>query len=133
MILIEHSLCHFVRAPVLTINGAGDGFDGVKIGLGGFGEGLMELKSSVGAGCKLKLGESGDILVKRVGEGEIFTKNLMGDTAVSNDILKLPRGLLPLDRAFRLFDMKKFRQNMNRELKRPTPDRRKIENQVGNE
>ncbi len=28
-----------------------------------------------------------------------------------------------------VFDMKKFQQNMNRELKRPYPDRRKLESQ----
>ena len=30
---------------------------------------------------------------------------------------------------FQVFDMKKFQQNMSRELKRPYPDRRKLEAQ----
>jgi hypothetical protein len=45
---------------------------------------------------------------------------------VSNDILKLPNGLLELEKPFKLFDMKKFQQNVNREMKRTYPDRRKL-------
>ena len=48
---------------------------------------------------------------------------------VSNDILKLPNGLLEFEKPFKLFDMKKFQQNVNRELKRQYPDRRKLESQ----
>ena len=68
---------------------------------------------------------------KRVGKGNIYIKNILEETAVSNEILKLPHGLLELDRALKLFDMKKFKQNMNREMKRQYPDRSKIETQVG--
>ena len=31
-----------------------------------------------------------------------------------------------MDKPFKVFDMKKFQQNMNRELKRPFPDRHKV-------
>ena len=53
------------------------------------------------------------------------------ENSVSNDILKLPcSGLLePPDKPFKLFDMRKFQQNVNRELKRAYPDRRKLEAQ----
>jgi hypothetical protein len=49
------------------------------------------------------------------------------ESAVSNDIvLKMPNGVLEPDKPFKVFDMKKFQQNMNRELKRPVPDRNKL-------
>jgi len=125
----------YARAPILTVNGSEDGFDGFKIGVNGFENPLRdhkvkEFKTQIGAGCKMKMGQTGDILVKRVGRGNIFVKNILEETAVSNEILKLPNGTLELDRALKLFDMKKFEENLNRELKRPYPDRRKIETQV---
>ena len=128
----------YARAPILTVNGSEDGFDGFKIGVNGFENPLRdhkvkEFKTQIGAGCKMKMGQTGDILVKRVGRGNIFVKNILEETAVSNEILKLPNGMLDLDRALKLFDMKKFQENLNRELKRPYPDRRKIETQVGKE
>merc|ERR1712083_882780 len=114
----------YARAPILTINGSEDGFDGFKIGVNGFDNPLRdykvkEFKAQIGAGCKLKMG----------GKGNIYIKNILEETAVSNEILKLPHGLLELDRALKLFDMKKFKQNMNREMKRQYPDRSKIETQ----
>ena len=125
----------YARAPILTVNGSEDGFDGFKIGVNGFENPLRdhkvkEFKTQIGAGCKMKMGQTGDILVKRVGRGNIFVKNILEETAVSNEILKLPNGMLELDRALKLFDMKKFQENLNRELKRPYPDRQKIETQV---
>ena len=54
---------------------------------------------------------------------------LTQESALSNDIIKLSGGLLELDKPFKLFDMKKFQQNVNRELKRQYPDRRKLESQ----
>jgi len=124
----------YARAPILTVNGSEDGFDGFKIGVNGFENPLRdhkvkEFKTQIGAGCKMKMGQTGDILVKRVGRGNIFVKNILEETAVSNEILKLPNGMLELDRALKLFDMKKFQENLNRELKRPYPDRQKIETQ----
>ena len=52
------------------------------------------------------------------------------DMQVSNDILKLPNGVLEFEKPFKLFDMKKFQQNVNRELKRQYPERLKLETQV---
>ena len=51
-------------------------------------------------------------------------RNTLEESALSNDIIKLSGGLLELDKPFKLFDMKKFQQNVNRELKRQYPDRR---------
>jgi len=54
-------------------------------------------------------------------------RNVSKESAVSNDIvLKMPNGVLEPDKPFKVFDMKKFQQNMNRELKRPVPDRNKL-------
>lgn len=123
-------------------------------------------------GFKLKMDEVGNILIKRVSKSGVRVKNTTEESAVSNDILKLPGGLLEADKPFKvrrfvrsqskrtrtnsnmpsinheigsprrlrvigflflllrqIFDMKKFQQNMNRELKRPYPDRRKLESQ----
>lgn len=124
----------YARAPVLTVNGTEDGFDGFRIGVNGFENPMRdskvaEFKTQIGAGCKLKMDDSGNILVKRVSKGNIYVKNTAEETAVSNDILKLPNGLLDMDKPFKLFDMKKFQQNVNREMKRQFPERNKLETQ----
>ena len=53
---------------------------------------------------------------------------------VATDIktFQLPNGLLDMDKPFKLFDMKKFQQNVNREMKRQFPERNKLETQVRN-
>ena len=86
-----------------------------------------EFKSQIGQGCKIKMDETGNILIKRFSKHAIFIKNTLEENAVSNDILKLPNGSLELEKPFKLFDMKKFQQNVNRELKRGYPDRQKLE------
>jgi len=124
----------YARAPVLTVNGANDGFDGFRIGVNGFENPMRdsktrEAKAGIGAGCKLKMDDSGNILVKRLAKSAIYVKNTIEENSVSNDILKLPGGLLEHEKPFKLFDMKKFQQNVNRELKRPYPERAKLESQ----
>jgi len=125
----------YARAPVLTINGNNDGFDGFRIGMNGFDNPMRDqktedIKALIGQGCKVKMDGTGNILVKRLARSPVYVKNTVyEENAVSNDILKLPNsGLLePIDKPFKLFDMKKFQQNVNREMKRPFPDRRKLE------
>ena len=61
----------YARAPVLTVNGSEEGFDGFRIGVNGFGNPLrnsktQEYKEQIGKGCKLKMDDSGNILVKRL-------------------------------------------------------------------
>ena len=69
----------------------------------------------------------GNILVKRFSRAPVFVLNTLEESAVSNDVIRLaPRGELEAERPFKIFDMKKFQQNVNRELKRPFPDRRKV-------
>lgn len=125
----------YARAPVLTINGNNDGFDGFRIGMNGFDNPMrdqktLDIKALIGQGCKVKMDGTGNILVKRLARSPVYVKNtIYEENAVSNDILKLPNsGLLePIDKPFKLFDMKKFQQNVNREMKRPFPDRKKLE------
>ena len=74
--------------------------------------------------------DSGNILIKRIAKANVFVKIPDGENAVSNEIVKLPTGSLELDKPVKLFDMKKFQQNVARELKRAYPDRRKLECQV---
>jgi len=122
----------YARAPVLTINGSDEGFDGFRIGVNGFENPMRdpkteEFKAQIGQGCKVKMDETGNILVKRFSKASVYVKNTIEENAVSNDILKLPNGLLEPEKPFKLFDMKKFQQNVNREMKRAYPDRRKLE------
>jgi len=124
----------YARSAVLTINGSDAGFNGLNIGVNGFenprrDREVQDCKAAIGAGCKLKMTENGDILIKRIGKGKVFIQNILEEAAVSNDILKLYSGLLEPDIAMKLFDMKKFKQNMNRELKRQAADRAKLEKQ----
>ena len=61
----------YARAPVLTVNGSEEGFDGFRIGVNGFENPLrdnktQEFKEQIGKGCKLKMDDCGNILVKRL-------------------------------------------------------------------
>ena len=54
-------------------------------------------------GCKIKMDESGNILIKRFCKSPIHVKNTIEENAVSNDILKLPNGgLLDLEKPFKV-------------------------------
>ena len=151
----------YARAPVLTINGGRDGFDGFRIGVAGFDNPMRDPATddairSIGNGFKLKMDDVGNILIKRISSPKglvsnhpgVTVENITEESAISNDILKLPGGMLEVDKPFKVrkctclesamadknifsefqvFDMKKFQQNMNRELKRPFPDRHKLE------
>jgi len=122
----------YARAPVLTVNGSDDGFDGFRIGLAGFDNPMRdskteEVKRHIGQGCKIKMDDSGNILIKRIAKANVYVKSGDGENAVANEILKVAGGALELDKPVKLFDMKKFQQNVARELKRAYPDRRKLE------
>lgn len=106
-----------------------------RIGLRGFDSGakdheVEEVKKLVGLGVKFKMDDAGNILVKRISQHRVLVMNAAVDeTAASSEVLKLPRGALPQEKAETLFDVRKFQQNVDRELKRAYPDRRKLENQ----
>uniref|UniRef100_A0A336JW18 CSON011461 protein n=1 Tax=Culicoides sonorensis TaxID=179676 RepID=A0A336JW18_CULSO len=128
----------YARAPVLTINGSDDGFDGMKIGLCGFDNPMRdkkteEYKRHIAQGIKIKMDEAGNILVRRYCKSNIYvkstSKNLNEETSIGNEILKLSGMALEAEKIVKLFDMKKFQSNVHRELSRGYPDRRKLETQ----
>eukprot|EP00093_Oithona_nana_P002349 02349.XXX_57302_29231_1 [CDS] Oithona nana genome sequencing. len=123
----------YARAPVLTVNGSDDGFDGFRIGLAGFENPMRdskteEAKRQIGQGCKVKMDDSGNILVKRIAKSNVYVvRNPSEENAIASEILKLPNGSLEPEKPVKLFDMKKFQQNVSREMRRAYPDRRKLE------
>ncbi|CAH2989166.1 unnamed protein product [Chilo suppressalis] len=128
----------YARAPVLTINGSDDGFDGMRIGLCGFNnphrdQKTEEVKRHIGQGVKIKMDDAGNILIRRYSKSSVFAKSTAAtaneETAIGQDILKLPGYSLEQEKIFKLFDMKKFQSNVNRELRRAYPDRRRLETQ----
>ncbi|KAG1657219.1 Dwarfin sma-2 [Nymphon striatum] len=124
----------YARAPVLTIGGSDDGFDGFRIGLCGFENPLRDAKTEevrkhIGNGVKIKMDDNGNILIKKVTKSNIFIKGISTpDNSIANDICK-QKGVLVMDRPVKLFDFKKFQNNVNKELKQAYPDRRKLESQ----
>merc|ERR1711874_409584 len=124
----------YARAPVVTVNGTDEGFDGFRIGVSGFDNpmrdiGTEETIRQINQGFKLKMDDLGNILIKRLSKSPVYAKNTSEENALSNEIIKLQNGLLDYEKPFKLFDMKKFQQNANREIKRQYPDRRKLESQ----
>lgn len=124
----------YARAPVLTVNGSNDGFDGVRIGLCGFDNPMRdakteEVKKHIGQGVKLKMDNQGNILIKRLSKSNVFIKNTSDteECSIGADVLKLPNCCLEPDKPVKLFDMKKFQSNVSRELRRAYPDRRRLE------
>jgi len=124
----------YARAPVLTVNGTEQGFDGFRIGLSGFENpmrdiGTEESLKQINQGFKLKMDDLGNILIKRLTKSPVYAVNTSEENSLDNEIIKLQNGLLEYEKPFKLFDMKKFQQNVNRELKRQYPERRKLERQ----
>merc|ERR1719480_406442 len=61
----------YARAPVLTVNGTDQGFDGFRIGLSGFENpmrdiGTEESIKQINQGFKLKMDDLGNIMIKRL-------------------------------------------------------------------
>merc|ERR1712045_458301 len=124
----------YARAPVVTVNGTDEGFDGFRIGVSGFDNPMRDIGTDetirqINQGFKLKMDDLGNILIKRLSKSPVYAKNTSEENALSNEIIKLQNGLLDYEKPFKLFDMKKFQQNVNREIKRQYPDRRKLESQ----
>ena len=76
--------------------------------------------------------DSGNILVKRIAKSNVYVKLTTSapngavsaeDTAVGTEIVKLGAGPLEPEKPMKLFDMRKFQHNVNRELRRGYPDR----------
>ncbi|XP_054157595.1 uncharacterized protein LOC128955941 [Oppia nitens] len=127
----------YARAPVLTINGSYIGFDGYRIGLNGFDGPLKdtqieEIRDHIGSGVKIKIDDEGNILIKRIGKENVFVKvwQLIGhkNNCLADDLVK-NNGILMIDKSVKLFDMNKFVDNIQNELKNSYPDRRLLESQ----
>lgn len=99
--------------------------------------------------------DSGNILVRRYSKSNIYVKGTGNssneDTSIGSEILKSPNQCLELEKVMKVsflsyfkdacflivvaffcsqvFDMKKFQSNVNRELSRSYPDRRRLETQ----
>ena len=66
----------------------------------------------------------GNILIKRLTKSPVYAVNTAEENSLDQEIIKLQNGMLEYEKPFKLFDMKKFQQNVNRELKRQYPERR---------
>lgn len=75
--------------------------------------------------------DAGNILVRRYSRNNVYIKSTANsskdETAIGNEILKLPNQTLEIEKISKLFDIKKFQSNINRELKQAYPDRRRLE------
>ncbi|KAI4501087.1 hypothetical protein M0802_003890 [Mischocyttarus mexicanus] len=125
----------YARAPVLTINGSNDGFDGFRIGLCGFDNPMRdpkteEAKRLINQGVKIKMDEQGNILIKRLCKNNVYIKPTnQEDNAIGPEIIRNSQGALEHEKPGKLFDMNKFKTNLFRETQRAYPDRRRLEMQ----
>lgn len=117
---------------------------------------IDELCFHILQGIKIKMDDAGNILVRRYGKSNVFIKSSTGtlneETAIGSEVLKSPNQCLEIEKVykvrsmafdcftnllikhkissiFKIFDMKKFQSNVNRELSRAYPDRRRLETQ----
>ncbi|XP_004520685.1 uncharacterized protein LOC101449564 [Ceratitis capitata] len=127
----------YARSSVITINGGKNGFDGVRIGLSGFENPMRDadtklVKKSVGEGFKIKMDDIGNILIKRYGKSNVFVHNTSmanEETVIGGDILQMPNMGLTAGTSAKLFDMRKYTTNINREFSRSYPESRRLERQ----
>lgn len=84
-------------------------------------------------GVKIKMDDAGNILIRRYSKGNVYVKSTASqpndETSIGAEVLKLPNQALENEKIVKLFDMKKFESNINRELRRAYPDRRRLETQ----
>jgi len=106
----------YIRSPILTVNGSGIAFDGEGIGLFGFNNTTRDsdtrmVLSHVKEGCRIKMDDLGNIIVKSFCKEKIICK---GSSPKMFEVsIGKPRVL---------FDMGKFQIIMNEELKKDVPD-----------
>jgi len=106
----------YIRSPILTVNGSGMAFDGEGIGLFGFNNTTRDsdtrmVLSQVKEGCRIKMDDLGNIIVKSFCKEKIICK---GSSPKMFEVsIGKPRVL---------FDMGKFQIIMNEELKKDVPD-----------
>jgi len=127
----------YVRSPTITIGGGPEGFDGLRIGLEGFGNPLRDeeterVKKKIGVqACKIRMEEDGNVLIKRTGKTEVSVL-AAADTGDRRQADRLGRNqghLLETDKTVALFDMNKFQRNMAESMRygQRHKDRREME------
>ena len=134
MILMERNTTlgkAYIRSPAFIVDGSDSGFDGRRVGLNGFlrtGEDKESLmcKTLIEEGCRLKLTQNGDILIKNDDNINIF----LYKSCTSEIVARLPYGLIQRDKTYKLFDMTKFQQNLSEELQREEINWSSLEQQV---
>lgn len=125
----------YLRSPVLTINGTNIGFDGYRLGLAGFENPMRDPRTEeivsrqLGSGCKLRMDEDGNILVKRSSKSNVYVKTIDDENAISAEVLRLPNQALELERPIKAFDIRKFEANIEKESRKLYPNRVKLEAQ----
>ncbi|XP_015516432.1 uncharacterized protein LOC107221813 isoform X1 [Neodiprion lecontei] len=125
----------YARAPVLTVNGSNDGFDGFRIGLCGFDNPMRdqktdEAKRHINQGVKIKMDAQGNILIKRLCKSNVYVKcTNQEDNAIGPEILRNSQGALEHEKPGKIFDTNKYQTNLSRETRRAYPDRRRLETQ----
>ena len=124
----------YIRSPIFTVDGSDSGFEGRKVGVNGFRrreedkESLM-CKTLIEEGCRLKLTQNGDVLIKRDDNLNIFLYKTKSSCS-SDVVAKLPYGLIQQDKTYKLFDMKKFQEHLSAELQRDQINWNRLEQQV---
>lgn len=124
----------YVRPPILTVNGSDVGFDGHRIGLRGFDNPMRDAKTVevitryVGPGVKIRMDNNGNIEVKKLSQYNVYAKPLGEENAISDEICKNPNMTLDSDKQV-VFDIRKFEQNVTREVRKAYPNIAKLENQ----
>ncbi|XP_005181519.1 uncharacterized protein LOC101899682 [Musca domestica] len=127
----------YARSSVISINGSKQGFDGVRIGLNGFDNPMRDseikvIKKSIGDGFKIKMDEIGNVFIKRYGKSGVFVHNTSQtneETVIGADILQMPNMALQSGTSAKLFDMRKFTTNINREMGRAYPESSRLQRQ----
>uniref|UniRef100_A0A1I8P3Y3 MH2 domain-containing protein n=1 Tax=Stomoxys calcitrans TaxID=35570 RepID=A0A1I8P3Y3_STOCA len=127
----------YARSSVISINGSKQGFDGVRIGLNGFENPMRDseikvIKKSIGDGFKIKMDEIGNVFIKRYGKSGVFVHNTSQtneETVIGADILQMSNMALTASTSAKLFDMRKFTTNINREFGRSYPENARLERQ----
>ena len=124
----------YIRSPVFMVDGSEAGFDGGKVGVNGFrredeDNDSLVVKTLIEEGCRLKLTQNGDILIKRDDNLNIFLYQHK-DSCSSDVVSKLPYGLIQQDKTYKLFDMKKFQEHLSEELQSDHTNWSSLERQV---
>ncbi|RWS01060.1 uncharacterized protein B4U80_06909, partial [Leptotrombidium deliense] len=80
-------------------------------------------------GVRIKIDEMGNVTIKRLSNCDVFIGGWNRDTnSTAKDSTDL-NTQLEFNKPVKLFDMKKFQCDVNKELRSAYPDRRKLENQ----